>query len=152
MVAIKYMFFIALGLSCAKDNFLIRTGDKMIQLMKKTSYLTVSSILLIFLLSYLFQETISLLTFINFTFFISSFYIFLYLLIFVTKGGFFDGITYSFRRFTKQMSRTETYTADDLEEMVLPSEMLKYRNSTPIILNGLILFGIMLLSLMVYYQ
>ncbi|MBE4909375.1 DUF3899 domain-containing protein [Bacillus luteolus] len=123
----------------------------MIQLLKKTSYLVIISIFVICLLSYLYSQTVSLLSFINFTFFISSFFILLYLLLFVAKGGFFDGITYSFRRFTKQFSRTEVFAEDDLEQMALPSEMLRYKKTTPIILNGLILFVLMLVGLLFYY-
>lgn len=123
----------------------------MLQLIKKTLMLTVVSTITIFLLSYILYREFSLLAFINISFVLASIFIFFYLLLFVTKAGFFDAITYSFRKFTKHHSKTENFTVDDLEEMKLPSDIFTQKNTTPILFSGLCLLLIMLLSLVFYY-
>ncbi|MGG3888312.1 DUF3899 domain-containing protein [Metabacillus fastidiosus] len=117
--------------------------------MKKTVIIIGISLVLAILLPIIFHGEISLILFINSTFFISGTYLFLILLTMTVKSGFYDGITFGFRRlFTtngKYLSRWEA-------ENMTPSSKLITFNQVPILISGLTLFFIMLCCLFIHYS
>ncbi|WP_053073808.1 DUF3899 domain-containing protein [Bacillus sp. LL01] len=102
--------------------------------------------------SYLYYGDISLLTFINTSFLYSSILIFLSLLTLVTQKGFFDGITYSFRRIFASSQADKQLEHDIRNEMRPPSELLQPLSTQPMLMASLLLFLCMLGSLFVYYS
>lgn len=62
--------------------------------------------------------------YINQLFYIAYFYLFVGILLWVIRGGFFDAITYSFRRFSNRVSKQKDYM-DDWEEKPLPSQTVE---------------------------
>lgn len=101
--------------------------------------------LAIILLSLLSYKDISLLSYINISFYIGSLFIFIGLLFLTVKSGFFDGITTSFRR----VIRGREISKKEVEEMALPSEMIGF-NVNPLLWNGIVVIIIMLLALSNY--
>ncbi|MGX1194814.1 DUF3899 domain-containing protein [Metabacillus sp. SLBN-84] len=106
------------------------------------------SFVLVFLLSLLFYQEISLLHYINISFYISGVLLFASLFLLVAEGGFFDGITQGFRRTFQSKGRD--LEKKEVEEMRLFSELLRVQY-TPFLLAGLLLAATMLASLAVYY-
>lgn len=62
--------------------------------------------------------------YINHLFYIAYFYLFVGILLWVIRGGFFDAITYSFRRFSNRVSKQKDYI-DDWKEKPLPSQTIE---------------------------
>ncbi|WP_407936282.1 DUF3899 domain-containing protein [Litchfieldia alkalitelluris] len=108
---------------------------------------TLTSLVLVVLISLIFYKEFSLLHFINITFGFSSIFILFGLLTFITKKGFFDGITYSFRKLYKHTTRYQVI--EDLDEMRMPSETI---NNIPFIflITGVSLLFIMIIALLLY--
>ncbi|MEH6942091.1 DUF3899 domain-containing protein [Bacillus sp. JJ722] len=100
------------------------------------------------LLSFIVYEQISLLHFINISFYFSSAYIGLGLLILIVDRGFFDGISYSFR---KMFLKSHPQHADEEHELVPLSQLINVPYSQ-LLTSGLALLVIMLVGLFFYYQ
>ncbi|UOR13131.1 DUF3899 domain-containing protein [Halobacillus amylolyticus] len=92
-----------------------------------------------------------LLNFINLLFYIAYVYLFIGLILWVVRGGFFDGITYSMRRFTNRMSKNKDYL-DEWEDRPLPSEMVHRSWSRFFMFQGVILCIGLAALLAVYYN
>lgn len=118
---------------------------------KTSLYIFLSSLLLTMILAFIYYKNLTLLTFINTSFIISSLLLFCGLFMLVVKGGFFDGITFGFRRFLRNTSKTEQMLGDDIETMAMPSQTIKTLTISHILISGAMLFCIMLLSLFLYY-
>jgi hypothetical protein len=118
------------------------------KLLKPLTY-TVITIIIVLVLSFFIYQQISLLHFINLTFIISSFFILLSLLIFVTKTGFFDGITFSFRKIYKSTLKFKGFE-DDFEHMRLPSEHTTNISISPFLITGTLLLIMMFIALVIY--
>lgn len=106
------------------------------------------SFVLVFLLSLLFYQEISLLHYINISFYVSGVLLFASLFLLVAEGGFFDGITQGFRRTFQSKGRD--LDKREVEEMRLFSELLRVEY-TPFLFAGLLLAATMLAALAVYY-
>lgn len=106
------------------------------------------SFVLVLLLSLLFYREITILHYINISFYISGVLLAVCLFLLVSQGGFFDGITQGFRR-TFQ-SKGKDLDKEEVEEMRLFSELLSIEYM-PFLLAGLLLAATMLGSLFVYY-
>ncbi|MED4533658.1 DUF3899 domain-containing protein [Metabacillus fastidiosus] len=116
--------------------------------MKKTIIIIAVSLVLAIFLPIVFHGEISLILFINSTFFISGIYLFLTLLTITVKSGFYDGITFGFRRL---FTTNEKYLSRQEAENMTPSSKLITFNQAPILVSGLTLFFIMLFCLFIYY-
>lgn len=101
--------------------------------------------LAIILLSLLSYGGISLLFYINISFYVGALFIFLALLFITVKSGFFDAFTKSLRTVFKgkQMSKKE------VEEMTPPSESISF-NFYPLLWHGLSIITVMLIALYIY--
>lgn len=88
--------------------------------------------------------------FINSVFYVGSFYFFIGLVLLVIRGKFFDGITYSFRRFIHKSSKNPDYL-DDWEDKPLPSEKIHAEFMKFFLFQGAVLMAIMVFLLLAYY-
>ncbi|MCA0983810.1 DUF3899 domain-containing protein [Halobacillus yeomjeoni] len=89
--------------------------------------------------------------YINQLFYIAYFYLFVGILLWVIRGGFFDAITYSFRRFTNRVSKQKDYM-DDWKEKPMPSETVEKSWLKFFLFHGgLLTIGVLTL-LVVYYN
>ena len=101
---------------------------------------------LIFILSLVYQQSISLLSYINISFYIASTLLFTSLIVFTVNSGFFDAISYSFRTvFAGKEEKKKSFN-----EMTPLSELVTI-NANPLFLVGLLDFMLMLAALYVYY-
>lgn len=99
------------------------------------------AVLLLSLISY---QELTLLIYINISFYISSMIIFVSLLVFTVNSGFFDTMSYSFRTIFSGETKKQ------MDEMIPLSEMIGI-NANPFLIVGLIDFFTMLAGLVVYY-
>lgn len=149
LLKVNYLFHFAF---CLYFNIMINKEFFTVKdevFMKKTIIIIAVSLVLAIFLPFIFHGKISLLLFINSTFFISGAYLFLTLLTITVKSGFYDGITLGFRRFFttngKYLSRRES------ENMIPLSKVITF-NQVPILISGLTLFFIMLFCLFIHYS
>ncbi|MBD8067528.1 DUF3899 domain-containing protein [Bacillus sp. PS06] len=110
---------------------------------------TLITIFIILVISMFIYQQLSLLHFINLTFIFSAVFILLSLFIFVTKKGFFDGITISFRKFYKHTTRLNELD-NELDEMRLPSEQIPGMTFSTLFITGLLLLIIMFIAIIFY--
>ena len=83
--------------------------------------------------------------YINSLFYVSYFYLFFGLIMFVLKGKFLDGITYSFRRVGNRISKKSDFL-DDWETRTLPSEIVRPSVMKMFFFQGIVLtFGMLIL-------
>lgn len=118
-------------------------------ILKKYIFQTVSLFLIsqisIFAIEIIFFKELSLLSYINISFYIGFLFIFSSLLFFTVKSGFFDAVTKSFR----QVFIGKSTQKEEIEQMLLPSMMITF-NVLPFLLNGLFVTLIMLIALSIY--
>ncbi|MGD6817640.1 DUF3899 domain-containing protein [Metabacillus sp. 84] len=100
------------------------------------------------IISILLYGSVTLLSLINLLFLIGGAFLFTALFIMVAQGGFFDGITYSFRRTFQSGGRD--LSREEADEMRPFSELLSLP-FIPIMLAGASLTGVMLVCLGFFY-
>ncbi|MBZ5751930.1 DUF3899 domain-containing protein [Metabacillus litoralis] len=115
---------------------------------KKTSILFIVSLFATILLSFFIYKELTLLHFINISFVISGTYIFLSLLTMTIKGGFFDAITYGFRRVF--VSKGKALSKNEVHEMTPVSDLVDFDHS-PMLYSGFLLMVLMVIALFIYY-
>lgn len=115
---------------------------------KKSFTIIIVSLCLTILLSFFTYQKLTLLNFINISFFFASGLLFIAFLTITVKGGFFDGITYGFRRMF--ISKGKELSKKEVEEMTPVSELITFSHS-PFLISGLILTAIMVMALFIYY-
>jgi hypothetical protein len=103
---------------------------------------------LIMLFSLVYQQSISLLSYINISFYIASFLLFTSLIVFTVNSGFFDSFSHSFR--TVFAGKGEGEKKKSIDEMTPLSELVTF-NANPILVVGLLDFFLMLAALSFYY-
>ncbi|MED1472081.1 DUF3899 domain-containing protein [Bacillus salipaludis] len=112
---------------------------------KNTLIISVGFQLLIIFLSLIFYQKISLLSYINISFYISFALLLFSLLLFTVKTGFFDAIAKSFN-FTATRGKEKR----SLAEIPSLSEMVTI-NQKPFVFHGIITGFLMLIALGFYY-
>ncbi|MFD2924252.1 DUF3899 domain-containing protein [Halobacillus naozhouensis] len=93
----------------------------------------------------------NLLYFINFLFYFSCFYLFTGLVLWVVRGGLFDGVTFGMRRFVSEMSRNKDYL-DDWKDRPLPSKTIQRSFLSFFLFQGVLLALFSIILLIVYYR
>ncbi|WP_165967152.1 DUF3899 domain-containing protein [Jeotgalibacillus sp. S-D1] len=116
---------------------------------KNTLICLIFSFLLCFTISLLYYGELTLLTFVNSTFFIGGALIFFSLTVFVLSTGFFDVVSNSFRR-TFSMSRV--MNKEEAEEMRSLSEAISIVNIKPFLYAGIIIYFAMAVGLVIFYR
>ncbi|MGG3469826.1 DUF3899 domain-containing protein [Neobacillus pocheonensis] len=99
----------------------------------------------IFVLSFIFNHKISLLSYINISFYISAAFILTSLLVYTINSGFYDVIS---RSFTLAFSRGHKHKKFD--EIPGLSELVTI-NQKPLLFNGIVNGALMLVALFAYY-
>ncbi|MBY0124339.1 DUF3899 domain-containing protein [Bacillus sp. S/N-304-OC-R1] len=86
--------------------------------------------------------------FINTLFFVSLLFLMLGGSLLVLRGGMFEGILYSFRRFYRNTSKLENYISEQADDMKKPpiNNSLKEFSMGPIIFSGAALFFFTLIA------
>lgn len=107
-----------------------------------------SSVVLTVLLSIFIYGRLTLLHLINISFYISATLLFVSLLTITVKGGFFDGITYGFRRMFRVKGKELTKV--EVNEMIPVSELFSLDHK-PLFITGLLMTVLMLAGLFIYY-
>ncbi|MGP4077210.1 DUF3899 domain-containing protein [Halobacillus sp. K22] len=109
------------------------------------------NLLLVGLLFALLAPVYDLFHFINQLFYIAYFYLFVGILLWVIRGGFFDAITYSMRRFYNRVSKQKDYL-DDWKEKPLPSQTIESTWLKFFLFHGGMLTAGLLALLALYYN
>ena len=115
---------------------------------KKSFTLVIVSLISSILLSFFIYQKLTLLSFINISFFFGAGLLFIAFLTLTVKGGFFDGITYGFRRMF--VSKGKELSKQEVEEMTPVSELLTF-NHSPFLISGIIVTVFMTLATILYY-
>jgi hypothetical protein len=104
----------------------------------------IGSQLAILAISLIFHQELSLLTYINISFYVASMMIFTSLLVYTVNSGFFDAMSYSFRTvFSGEKKKT-------MDEMTPLSQMVGI-DTNPFLVVGVLNFFLMLAGLFFYY-
>ncbi|CAM3770272.1 DUF3899 domain-containing protein [Mesobacillus thioparans] len=107
-----------------------------------------SSQLVVLFLSYIYYRNLTLLTYINISFYIASALLFTSLIVYTINSGFFDTMSNSFR--TVFAKKEEGGKKKAFEEMTPLSELVTF-NANPLLIIGIMNFAFMLAALYVYY-
>ena len=102
------------------------------------------------ILFFIFSSKYSFVHYINAVFYLSFFYIVIFLFMYIAKGGFFDGVTFSFRRFHHVMLKNDDYL-EEWKEKPLPSQKFNKRFYFALKFQTLLLFIYLLILLLVLY-
>ncbi|MEH7176317.1 DUF3899 domain-containing protein [Neobacillus vireti] len=108
------------------------------------------NLLLTLLIFFIFSADYNLLNFINSLFYISIIYFTTVLLMYTIKGGFFDGVTFGFRRFNSIMFKRNDYL-EEWREKPLPSEKFNSSLYQRIKFQAVSLLILLILLLFIYY-
>ncbi|KAB7670722.1 DUF3899 domain-containing protein [Bacillus sp. B1-b2] len=119
-------------------------------LLKKWGLLFVN-IVLTFILFFIFSSEYNLLHYINAVFYLSFFYLVLFVFMYIAKGGFFDGVTFSFRRFNHTMFKKDDYL-EEWKEKPLPSEMMNKTFYASLRFQVIVLVLFLLVLLVTFYN
>ncbi|MCV9887054.1 DUF3899 domain-containing protein [Metabacillus halosaccharovorans] len=110
--------------------------------------LIIVSLCLTNLLSFIIYQKLTILSFINISFFFALGLLFISFFTITVKGGFFDGITYGFRRMF--VSKGKELSKQEVNEMTPVSELLTFDHS-PFLTSGLVMTGIVVIGTILYY-
>lgn len=110
--------------------------------------LIIVSLCLTILLSFIIYQKLTILSFINISFFFALGLLFISFFTITVKGGFFDGITYGFRRMF--VSKGKVLSKQEVNEMTPVSELLTFDHS-PFLTSGLVMTGIVVIGTVLYY-
>ncbi|MGC4375390.1 DUF3899 domain-containing protein [Fictibacillus sp. Mic-4] len=108
---------------------------------RTTFYLVIITILLSVIFNFIFFHSLSLLALVNTLFYLSLALFLFGLLLYVLKGGFFDAIVLSFRRFIKKSGKTrmEDFDEHHSDSNFLLSERISNRLTRPVLGAGFFL-------------
>jgi len=117
---------------------------------KKNWSLFLLNLLLSIILFFIFADEYTLLHYINMLFYICFLYVIIFLIQYTMKGGFFDGITFGFRRFHHNLFNKNDYL-EEWRDKPLPSEKIQPSVYQIIIFQSISLILVLLLLLGLYY-
>lgn len=109
-----------------------------------------ANIFLVIIGSLIFSGNLTIVTLVNNLFYISFIYLIIWLFLLTIRGGFYDGITYGFRRFHYIMSRNKDYLVE-WKKKALPSENLHMTLYQHVKFQAYFLLFIFLTVLGLYY-
>jgi Domain of unknown function (DUF3899) len=117
---------------------------------KKNGSLFLLNILLTFIFFFIFADEYSLLHYINMLFYICFLYVVIFLIQYTMKGGFFDGITFGFRRFHHNLFNKDDYL-EEWRDKPLPSEKVQPSVYHMMVFQSISLILVLILLLGLYY-
>lgn len=109
------------------------------------------NIALTFVLFFSFSSEYDLIHYINAVFYLSFFYLVIFIFMYISKGGFFDGVTFSFRRFNHTMFKKNDYL-EEWKEKPLPSEMMNKTLYSSLQFQVIVLVILLLVLLVAFYS
>ncbi|RKQ33442.1 DUF3899 domain-containing protein [Oceanobacillus halophilus] len=115
---------------------------------KKGIYLSINVLLILIL--FITQAAFNLVNLINAVFYVSFANLIIMLFLYTVRGGFYDGITFSFRRFWSIMSPSKDYM-DEWKEKPMPSEKTNESFYAQIKFQTTVLFTFFAFLLLIYY-
>nr|WP_309101852.1 DUF3899 domain-containing protein [Fredinandcohnia onubensis] len=102
------------------------------------------------LIFFIFSSAYNLLNFINSVFYLSFFYLITVLFMYTTKGGFFDGVTFGFRRFNSLMFKRNDYL-EEWRDKPLPSEKFNASLYQRLKFQTICMLVLLIVLLVLYY-
>ncbi|MBY0097526.1 DUF3899 domain-containing protein [Mesobacillus maritimus] len=117
---------------------------------KRNWSLFLINILLSFIFFFISADEYTLLHYINMVFYICFLYVIIFLIQYTMKGGFFDGITFGFRRFHHKLFNKNDYM-EEWRDKPLPSEKIQPSVYHMIIFQSISLILVLILLLGLYY-
>src|SRR3954447_11061147 len=108
------------------------------------------NLILTLLVFFIFSLNYNLLNIINTLFCISAFYLITVLLMYTIKGGFFDGVTFGFRRFNSIMFKRNDYL-EEWRDKPLPSEKFNASLYQRLKFQAISLLFLLIILLVLYY-
>jgi len=112
---------------------------------KKSVFVVILTQLSILLISFLYYHKLTLLSYINISFYVTSAFLLTSLLVYTIQGGFYDVISKSFNMFFSRESGKRKF--QDIPGL---SELVTIK-SKPLLFNVIFTGGFMILALVVYY-
>ncbi|MFJ7933310.1 DUF3899 domain-containing protein [Sporosarcina sp. NPDC096371] len=120
-------------------------------ILKNKWFILILNFCLSLMLFFIFASQYNLVHFINILFYVSSVYLIVFLILFIANGRFFDGVTFSFRRFRRSMSKQKDHL-HEVEVQRLPSEMINKSFYRFTLFQGISLLIILIILLIIYYS
>jgi hypothetical protein len=108
------------------------------------------NLLLTLLIFLIFSSNYNLLNFINSLFYLSIIYLITVLLMYTIKGGFFDGVTFGFRRFNSIMFKRDDHL-EEWRDKPLPSEKFNASLYQRFKFQAISLLVLLIILLFLYY-
>ncbi|WP_045514650.1 DUF3899 domain-containing protein [Neobacillus niacini] len=108
------------------------------------------NLLITLLIFFIFSSNYNLLNFINSLFYLSFIYLITVLLMYTIKGGFFDGVTFGFRRFNSIMFKRNDYL-EEWRDKPLPSEKFNASLYQRLKFQAISLLVLLIILLIFYY-
>jgi len=102
------------------------------------------------ILFFIFSSEYTFVSYINTVFYLTFSYIVIFLFQYIAKGGFFDGVTFSFRRFHHVIVKNDDYL-DEWKEKPLPSQKFNKRFYATIKFQVLLLLIYLFILLFIHY-
>ncbi|WP_164667493.1 DUF3899 domain-containing protein [Virgibacillus doumboii] len=118
---------------------------------QKNWVILTANIGLILILVNLSESGFSLVQCLNITFYFLLIYMVIYLAMYTIKGGFFDGVTFGFRRFRHVMSKDPDYL-DDWKKKPLPSYKVNSSFYRFVRFQSFALLLLLIVLILVYYS
>ncbi|MFZ3580047.1 DUF3899 domain-containing protein [Virgibacillus sp. DJP39] len=118
--------------------------------LKKNKWIFFLVNLFVSVLIFIFSESHDLKHFINSIFYVTLAYFILMLFLFIIKGRFFDGISWSFRKFRSVMSKERDYLTE-IGDVTMPSDRISIPFYRFIAFQTAALLLSLVLLLIVYY-
>ncbi|AYV68570.1 MULTISPECIES: DUF3899 domain-containing protein [Niallia] len=116
----------------------------------KKWFIFLINLFLTFILFFISSSEYSLVHYINSVFYLTFLYIVIFLFMYIAKGGFFDGVTFSFRRFHHVILKRNDYL-EEWKEKPLPSQKFNKRFYSVLKFQVISLFVYLLILLIIYY-
>jgi hypothetical protein len=108
------------------------------------------NLLIILLIFFIFSSAYNLLNLINSVFYLCFFYLITVLIMYTTKGGFFDGVTFGFRRFNSLMFKRNDYL-EEWRDKPLPSEKFNASLYQRLKFQAISMLVLLIILLVIYY-
>lgn len=119
-------------------------------MLKNKWVLFVLNILFSLILFLILANEPNILQYINTLFYLCFFYILLFLIQYTMKSGFFDGITFGFRRFNHIVFKRNDYL-EEWRDKPLPSEKINHSSYRIIMFQGVSLILVLIMLIFMYY-
>lgn len=118
-------------------------------MIRKLFTLFIMSLIATILLPLIIYHKLTLFLFINTSFIICAFFLFVSLLLITVKSGFFDAFTYGFSRMF--VSKGKELSKKEVDEIPPVSKLIQFDHSL-FLFNGILMTVIMLIALFIYYN